>query len=455
MFDLVIRGGTLIMGAESLHADLAIQDGRIAAIGQNLAGRRSLPAEGLLVLPGAVDPHVHIEMPVGATRSSDDWLSGTIAAAFGGTTSVIDFVEPQPGESLAQALAARRALAQGQTAIDFGLHMTLIDDSPATLEQVGPLCAAGCTSFKTYLTYAGFCLSDAALLNVLACVQAAGGVTLVHAESDAIIAFLKRRLQIEKQSEPVYHALARPAVAEAEAIQRALALAQAAGARLYVVHVSSAAGAQAIRAARRRGLPAFGETCAQYLLLDESELARPDFQGAKFVCSPPLRAAEDRAALWQALAADELQTVGSDHCPFNFEGQKTLGRSGCEQIPAGLPGIEARLALVYAYGVCTGQISLERWVQVCCTNPARIFGLYPRKGALLPGSDADVVLFDPDKRVTLSHAMLHEQVDYTPYEGLELRGMPVTTLLRGRVIVEDGVFTGRPGQGQYLARQAA
>ncbi len=454
MFDLVIRGGRLITRQGAAWSDLAIQDGKIAAMGPGLAGRRALPAEGLLVLPGAVDPHVHLEMPVGDTRSSDDWLSGTVAAACGGTTTVIDFVEPQPGETLAQALEARRVLAEGRAAVDYALHMTLCDDSPATLAQIRSLCEAGCTSFKTYLTCEGFRLSDPAFLNVLAAVQAAGGITLVHAESDAIINFVQSRLQIEDPGCPAYHALARPALAEVEAIQRALALAQAAGAALYVVHVSTAAGADAIQAAWQRGQLAFGETCPQYLLLDEGELARPDFEGARFVCSPPLRTAVDREALWKALAEDVLQTVGSDHCPFNFDGQKTLGRGNYEKIPAGLPGIETRLALMYTCGVRTGRLSLQRWVQVCCTNPARIFGLLPHKGELAIGADADVVLFDPEKHLTLSHTLLHEQVDYTPYEGIELQGYPVVTMLGGRVIVENGAFVGAPGQGRYLAQKA-
>ena len=407
----------------------------------------------MLVLPGAVDPHVHLEMPVGATRSSDDWFTGTRAAACGGTTSVIDFVEPQPGESLGQALEARRALAQRQAVIDFGLHMTLTNAEQHTLAQIPAVCLAGCTSFKTYLTYAGFRLSDAAFLEILVAVKEAGGTVLVHAENDAIIDFFKRRFRTEKSTAPRYHALSRPPVAEGEAIQRSLAMAEVTGARLYVVHVSTALGAGAIRSARQRGVNAFGETCPQYLLLTERELSRPDFEGAKFVCSPPLRNAEDNQHLWKALAEDDLQTVGTDHCPFFFEGQKDLGKDNYENIPGGLPGIESRLSLIYSFGVRAGRLSPNRWVQVCSTNPARIFGLFPRKGSLELGADADIVLFDPNKRVTLSKSILHEQVDYTPYEGFELQGYPVMTLLRGKPIVENGHFIGQAGQGTYLARQ--
>jgi dihydropyrimidinase len=451
--DLVLHGGTLVTAEKTLQTDLGIRGEKIAVIGPDLHGARTIDAAGLLVLPGAIDPHVHLEMPVGATRSSDDWFTGTRAAAYGGTTSVLDFVEPLAGESLGHALAARRALAESQAVVDFGLHMTVTNDEAQTIQGIPLLCRDGCTSFKTYLTYEGFKLSDAALLNVLTAVQAAGGIVLVHAENDAIIAHLKRRLRAENQTAPSAHALSRPAVAEVEAIQRSLALAEVTGARLYVVHTSTAPGAEALRAARRRGVRASGETCPQYLLLTDTELSRPDFEGARFVCSPPLRSDADRQRLWQALAEDDLQAVGTDHCPFNFHGQKDLGRGNYEAIPGGLPGIESRLALLHQFGVRAGRLSLNRWVQVCSTNPARIFGLYPRKGSLEPGADADVVLFDPQKKVTLSKSVLHENVDYTPYEGFELHGYPVTTILRGKVVVENGIFHASPGSGRYLVRQ--
>lgn len=453
IYDLVIRGGRLITASRILEADLAIQGEQIAARGQGLAGRRLIDAAGMYVVPGGIDPHVHLEMPVGGTRSSDDWTSGTSAAAIGGTTTLIDFVEPEKAESLQQALEARRALADPQTAVDYALHMTLTNDDAHTLEQVAALCAGGCTSFKTYLTYPGFRLSDEAFLNVLASVRAAGGLVLVHAENDAMIAHQKQLFRREKHSEPRYHALSRPAIAEAEAIQRSLALAELTGARLYVVHVSTARGAEALRAARRRGVTVFGETCPQYLLLTDRELARPGFEGAKFVCSPPLRTPADNQRLWQALSDDDLQTVGTDHCPFFFEGQKDLGKDDYEKIPGGLPGVESRLALLHTFGVRTGRLSLERWVQVCSANPAAIFGLAPRKGSLEPGADADVVVFDPAKKVTLKKAVLHERVDYTPYEGFALQGYPVMTMLRGRVIAENGEFTGASGSGRYLSRQ--
>jgi len=451
--DLVIHNGKLISSTQILEMDLAIDGEKITAIGQGLSGRRDVDASGKYVIPGGIDPHVHLEMPVGATCSSDDWFTGTRAAACGGTTTVIDFVEPGRNESLVQALNARRGLAQRKAVIDFGLHMTIIKDDAQTLLEITTLCTDGCTSFKTYLTYEGFCLSDPAFLNVLCKVKKAGGIVLVHAENDAIIRHLQLQYREEKKTAPKYHADTRPPIAEGEAIQRSLALAEVAGARLYVVHTSTALGVEAIRGARKRGVAAYGETCPQYLLLTDRELSRPGFDGAKFVCSPPLRSQPDNERLWEALRDDDLQTVGTDHCPFFFKGQKDLGKNNFMDIPGGLPGIESRLALIHHYGVRAGRISLNRWVQICCTNPARLFGLYPRKGALEIGADADLVLFDPDTEVTLKKSILHEQVDYTPYEGFHLRGYPVMTILRGRVIVKNGEFSGAPGDGRYLSRQ--
>jgi len=452
-FDLVVRGGILVTSDQTRETDLAIQGEKIAAVGQGLKGRRFIDAHGLLVLPGAIDPHVHLEMPVGKTCSSDDWLTGTRAAAFGGTTTVIDFVEPQPGESLTNAFAARRDLAASKAVVDFSLHMTISSDEPPTIQEIPAISGEGIKSFKTYLTYEGFHLSDSAMLNVLTAVRETGGIVLVHAENDAIIAYLKRRLRSENRISPRNHALSRPAISEGEAVQRSLALAEVAGVRLYVVHVSTALGVEALRSACQRGVHAFGETCPQYLLLSEQELYRPDFEGAKFVCTPPLRSDSDRSHLWKGLADDVLQTVGTDHCPFLFHGQKDLGLSTYEEIPSGLPGIEARLALLYTFGVRSRRISLNRWVQICCTNPAQIFGLYPRKGNLASGADADVVLFDPQKSVVLTKSALHEQVDYTPYEGFVLQGYPVTTILRGRIIVENGNFTASPGSGRFLVQE--
>ena len=365
---------------------------------------------------------------------------------------MIDFAEAAPGQTLFAAFQARRAAAEGRAAIDFGLHMTLSRADEATLRQVPGLIAAGLTSFKTYTTYEGFRLRDEELLAAFDVVGRAGGLVTVHAENDALVQWCQRQLLAAGQVAPLSHPQSRPPAAEAEAVERALALAEVAGAPVYVVHVSTARGADAIERARARGQAAYGETCPQYLLLTAAEYTRPGFVGAQFVCSPPLRTADDNRALWRALAAGTLQTVATDHCPFNYHGQKDLGRARFTDIPGGLPGVEARLALLYTYGVGKGRLTLERWVDVACTAPARIFGLYPRKGTLAPGADADVVIFDPQKRVTLSRAILHEKVDYTPYEGIDLFGYPVLTISRGVVVMCDGRYVGPQGHGRYLAR---
>jgi dihydropyrimidinase len=455
-YDLVIRNGTVVTPIGPVETDLGISGERIATIDRGLPdGERTIDAAGKLVVPGGIDPHVHLQMPAGPVTSSDDFYTGTVAAACGGTTTIIDFVEPEGG-SLIQALAARRAEAEGKAVIDFGLHMTIMDAQPTTLAEIPYVVGAGCTSFKTYLTYEGFKLEDGDLLAALEAVAGAGGLALVHAENDAIVTRLKARLLREDHVEPRWHPRSRPAVAEAEAVERALALAEVAGCPLYVVHVSTARGADAVGRARSRGQVAHGETCPQYLVLTEEEYERPGFEGAKFVCSPPLRTAADGQALWESLAAGHLSTVGTDHCPFFYRGQKDLGRPDgvhppFSRIPGGIPGIESRLALLYTYGVREGWLSVERWVEICSTGPARIFGLAGRKGSLVEGSDADVVVFDPERVVKLSRSLLHENCDYTPYEGVRLKGYPEMTILRGQIIAQGGEFVGERS-GRYLAR---
>ena len=453
MFDLVIANGTLVTAEAILSADLGIQGGRIAAIGHRLAGRETLDATGLWVLPGAVDEHVHLEMPVGATRSSDDFYSGTVAAACGGTTSIIDFAEPKPGQSLVEAQAARRAKAEGKAVIDYGLHMTLAQADEETLSQIPTSIEAGSASFKLYMTYDPLRLNDGGLLRALAALREHGGRPLVHAENHHAIQYLTALALSEGRTGPENHPLTRPVVMEAEAIHRLLALAYVTGAPLVLAHLSCALGLAEVRAARARGQTVWVETCPQYLLLDEGVYRQPDFEAAKFVMAPPPRTEADRAALWAGLAAGEVNTVATDHCPFFFETDKVLGRDDFSRIPGGAPGIETRLTLLHTYGVRAGRLSARRWVEVCCTEPARRFGLWPRKGTLAVGADADVVLFDPQRRATLSYRSLHQNVDYCPYEGWEVQGYPLTVLSRGEVIVREGEFVAQKGRGHFLPTQ--
>jgi dihydropyrimidinase len=455
-YDLVISGGTLIKNGVAVELDVGISGGLIGAVGRDLKGRRHLDATSKLVIPGGIDPHVHLEMPTPVATSSDDWFTGTRAAACGGTTTVIDFIEAMEGESLLHAFESRRSLADGRAVIDYGLHMTLSRADPDTLEQIPAVIAAGLTSFKCYTTYA-MRLDDAQLLAALVAVGKAGGLTIVHAESDAIVNYLRKTFVEAGFVAPKYHPLSRPAAAEGEAVERVLALAEAAEAPVYFVHVSTERGAEAIARAQGRQQTAYGETCPQYLVLTDDCFDIPGFEGAKYVCSPPLRKTSDQGRLWRALAEGELQTIGTDHCPFFYHGTKNLGHPledppPFTQIPGGIPGIEARLALMYTFGVRAGRLSVGQWVDACSTGPARMFGLYPRKGSLEVGADADIVIFDPDKSITLTSEVLHENVDYTPYEGFELGGYPVLTLARGRILVQDGEHIGGDPGGRFIPR---
>jgi dihydropyrimidinase len=450
MFDLVITNGTIVTAEATARADLGIAAGRIAAIGTGLHGSETIDATGKLVLPGAIDEHVHLEMPVGEFASSDDFYTGTVAAACGGTTAIVDFAEPKPGQPLVEGLHDRRAKAEAKVVIDYGLHMTLSRTDDATLDQIPSSIEAGAASFKLYMTYQGLRLDDGGLLRALAALREYGGRALVHAENHHAIAYLTAKALAEGRTRPENHPLTHPDLMEAEAIHRLLSLARVAGAPLVLAHLSCALGLEEVRRARERGQTVWVETCPQYLLLDEKEYRRPGFEGAKFVMAPPPRTAADREALWGGLSAGEIDTVATDHCPFFYATQKTRGRDNFSQIPGGAPGIETRLPLLYTHGVRAGRLTPERWVQVCCTAPARRFGLAPRKGSLSVGADADVVIFDPDRRVIVSAETLHQNVDYCPYEDWEVQGYPETVLSRGEIIVRDGEFVAAPGRGQFL-----
>lgn len=439
-FDLVIQKGTVITAEKTVQTEIGVKDGKIAAWGGNLRGREHVSAQGMWVIPGGVDPHVHLEMPTPTTVTSDNWNTGTKAAAYGGTTTVIDFVEPENEQTLLEALALRRAQADGRTHIDYSLRMTLTNASPATLAQIPAIMAAGIPSFKLYTTYTGFALPDESLIAAFEAVGAAGGLVMVHCENDAIVQHSLTILRAAGRLAPQFQPQSRPALAEVEAIQRVILLARFAGVPLYIAHISTHKGSQAVERARQHGQVVYGETCPQYLLLDESYNQNPDpRESVKFICAPPLRTVKDQQALWARLQNGGLQTVGTDHCAFDVQGQKDSGLEDFTRCPGGLPGIEARLALLHTFGVRAGWLTPQQWVSVCSTAPAQIFGLYPRKGSLEVGADADIVLFDPERRVKLGKSILHENVDHTPYEGLELQGWVHATYLRGqRVASADG-----------------
>ena len=449
-FDLVIKNGTIVTAERSYRADVGVRGERIAAIGENLSGASEIDAAGKLVTPGAVDIHVHMQMPLpSGVVSADTFFTGTRAAAFGGTTTIIDFVAPAAGQDMMDALAERRAEADGQVVIDYGLHMTVGPAEMARLSELPAVFEAGCTSFKLYMAY-GFRLDDSQLLEALEAVAGVGGLPVVHAENWDIISTLVARNLAAGRTEPRWHPRSRPALMEGEAAGRVIDLATLVGTPLHIFHVSCAETVERIAAARSRGLPVTGETCPQYLLLTDVLYERPGIEGALPVCAPPLRSEADQQRLWQALARDELQLVATDHCPFS-SADKALGQHDFSLIPGGVPSIEMRFAAIYSGGVRPGYLSPNRWVDICCTTPARLLNL-AQKGSITVGNDADLVVFDPNAEVTLSSNWLHENVDWTPYEGLVIQDWPAVTISRGRVLVENGEFKGAAGHGRFLKR---
>lgn len=455
-FDVVVQGGLVIGAGGRALADVGIRGEQIAALGPGLRGRHTIDAAGCYVIPGGVDQHVHLQMHLGGLTSSDGFASGTQAAALGGTTTVIDFVHTAPGASMLQALAARRAEADPNVAIDYALHMEIPTWHAAALERLHELpavAAAGCVTFKLYQAYPEVILDDPSLLRALQAVAGVGGFAVLHAEVGPVIDQLRAAALAAGRTAPLEHERTRPPLLEATAVSRAAALAHLAGCPLLIFHVGNAQTVKAIAAQRAAGVQLWGESCPQYLVLDsETHLGGAD--GNLYICAPPLRPAEHHAALWQALAQGDLQVVSTDHCPWTRaeKAQPTFA-----QIPGGVPSIEARLALVHHYGVGRNRISLERWVEICCTAPAQLMRL-PHKGRLEVGCDADVVIFDPQAKRTISQAgagrTLHEAADWTPYEGMTVRGWTRDVLLRGREIVRDGVFCGAAGVGRFLQRAA-
>jgi dihydropyrimidinase len=459
--DLVIANGTIVTAAESRRADVGIKDGRIVALGERLEAPRVIDASQKLVLPGGVDGHCHI-----AQRSSmgimtaDDFYTGGVSAACGGTTTFIPFAAQHRGQSLSQVVADHHRRAQGRAFIDYAFHLIVSDPTERVLEEELPeLIRQGLRSFKIYLTYDALRVSDRQALEVLAVARREGALTLVHAENHDTVAWLTESLLRAGSTAPRFHAQARPPVVEREATHRAISLAEAVGAPLLIVHVSSREALEQIEWAQGRGLPVYGETCPQYLVLTAADLDRPGFEGAKYMCSPPPRGTADQAALWDALRRGVLQIFSSDHSPYRFDdpqGKKLAGDDApFNRIPNGVPGLEVRLPILFSEGVGKGRIDLQRFVALTATNPARIFGLYPQKGTIAVGSDADLALWDPEEEVTISQSRLHDNMDYTPFEGMRLKGWPAVTLSRGEVVCERGEVRGEPGRGRYLGNRSA
>ena len=455
-YDILIKNGMVVTSEGEGLADVAIRGEQVAAVAPALpdAGRETIDASGCYVFPGFIDPHVHLSLPIGrGLVSSDDFGSGTVAAACGGTTTVIDFTAQARGVSLDKAVANRRAEADGRVAIDYSLHLTVTDANDSTLVDVQRLAALGYPSIKLYMTYEGLMVRDEAMLRIMRAAADCGALTLVHAENHDLVSNLTRALLEDGQTGPASHPLSRPPYVEAEATIRAIALARATGASLYIVHVSGADALEPILRARHSEQDVSAETCPHYLLLSDDEYSRPGFEAAKYVMTPPLRSRGNWAALWAALADGSLDVVATDHCPWMYVSQKTAGLSRFDMIPGGIAGVETRAQLIFSEGVAAGRLTLPRFVEIMSTNPARLFGLYPRKGTLVAGSDADVVVFDPRWKGTLRARQLHQHVDYTVFEGWQVKGRPRVTISRGCVVARDGRFVGTLGHGRFVARK--
>ncbi|MFI9326958.1 dihydropyrimidinase [Kitasatospora sp. NPDC052868] len=458
----VIRGGLVITATDELHADVLIEGERIAALaatGSDAAAAwgngdaQVIDAAGHYVIPGGVDAHTHMQLPFGGTSASDTFETGTRAAAWGGTTTIVDFAVQPVGGALREGLDAWHAKADGNCAIDYAFHTIVSDVNDGVLKEMDALVDSGeSTSFKLFMAYPGvFYSDDGRILRAMQRGAANGGLIMMHAENGIAIDVLVEQALAAGRTDPRYHGEVRHELLEAEATHRAIRLAQVAGSPLYVVHVSAASALAELAQARDAGLNVFGETCPQYLFLSTDNLAEPGFEGAKYVCSTPLRPREHQEALWRGLRTNDLQVVSTDHCPFCFVGQKELGRGDFSKIPNGLPGVENRMDLLHQ-AVVDGRISRRRWVEIACTTPARMFGLHPRKGTIAPGADADLVVYDPTAVQTVSAATHHMNVDYSAYEGRQLTGRARTVLSRGTVLVDGGSWHGRAGHGAFLRR---
>ena len=452
--DVVITNGRIASADGIYAADLAIKDGRIAQIGGTMpVAAKVIDASGCYVMPGGVDVHTHLDSPVYNFFSADDFRTGTVAAACGGTTTIVDFCAQEKGQSLSEAVATWDAKARGKAAIDYGYHMIIKDMTDAVFDELATLPERGITSFKIFMAYKGQAMvDDLTLIKALAQAKEFGALVMVHAENGDAAYFLQQKFLSEGKRATKYHAETRPPRVEAEATARAIALAEIVGGSVFIVHLTCEEALEEVMRGRARGVDVLCETCTQYLYATKEDLDRPDFEGAKFVFTPPARSKHDHEILWRAIADGVVEDVSSDHAATNFKGQKDhRGRDDFTLIPNGGPGIEERLMMLYK-GVRDGRITMQQFVEITSTRPAKVFGLHPRKGVIAIGSDADIVIWDPEARFTLSNDKLHHAVDYTNYEGQTVEGAPRTVLLRGKVIVEDRDYVGDPGEGQFLRR---
>lgn len=458
---VLVKGGTVVNSSGPIAADVLLEGEKIVGLcapessvsatwadGSDMV----IDATGKFVIPGGIDGHTHMEMPFGGTQSADTFETGTRAAAFGGTTTIIDFAIQSRGKSLGEGLELWHRKADGNCAIDYGFHMAVSDVNKQTLAEMDNLIDEGVTSFKLFMAYPGvFYSNDGEILQAMQQASKNGSTIMMHAENGIAIDVLVAQALERGERDPRFHGSTRPSILEGEATHRAIQLALVAGAPLYIVHLSAPEALREVAVARDAGQSVFAETCPQYIFLSEDDMAREGFEGSKYVCSPPLRARSVQPQLWQGLRTDDLSIVSTDHCPFCFKDQKELGRGDFSKIPNGLPGVEDRVNLIYQ-GVVGGEISLGRWVEVVSTTPARMFGLFPRKGVIAPGADADIVLFDPEGSHTISATTHHMNADYSAYEGMEVKGKVTTVFSRGAVVIEDDRYVGAPGSGKFLSR---
>jgi dihydropyrimidinase len=450
----LIRNGRVVTAVDDYKADVLIEGETVSTIGARLdiEADKVIDAAGKLVIPGGIDPHTHMELPFGGTQSSDDFRTGTIAAAHGGTTTIIDFAVQYKGQALREGLDNWHAKAEGKCAIDYGFHLITTDLEDERVPELHRCMDEGVTSFKMFMAYPGvFLVDDATIFRAMSAAGERGGLICMHAENGVVINEIIKRALAAGRTAPKYHALTRPTRAEAEGVHRAIAIAEMAESPVYIVHLSCADALDQVREARDRGLPAFAETCPQYLFLSVDDYGE-GFEGAKYVMTPPLREKWNQDELWKGLRTDDLQVISTDHCPFCMKEQKELGRDDFSKIPNGAPGVEHRMSLIYDGGVVQNRVSLNRFVELTSTAAAKMFGLFPRKGTIAVGSDADIVVFDPEREQTISAKTHHMNVDYSAYEGRTVKGVVETVLSRGRVVVENGEFKGRAGDGRFLKR---